>query len=359
MPQIPNKIKYTSGITTSDTIKVKNFGIGMVDGGRYGPTSETNFWMGISPATSGYTIYGNKVILGPVIYGPQNDAELIEFAKKIVNPNITNISQALLGFTTGATDAICVNRDYESIVTDKMSLSLDAGFVPSYPRSGTIWYDLSYSGNNGTLTNGPTYNSMNGGSIVFDTVDDRINFTNIKNLTGSPTQDITMEVFVKFNQLDYVNNTGTLFWFWFYGGPDTLSASTNNGIWFSYDNRNNRSSFNYTCFGNTAGGFAGGGNNFGDSQYSHTFTNGSWNYIAFTISNNVGSLYINGLQKGSSKNFNNLRLSLSSTSSSIGFSAGGSTSPTPQISLIRQYEKALSSTEILQNFNAQKSRFGL
>jgi hypothetical protein len=240
-----------------------------------------------------------------------------------------------------------------------MSLSLDAGFVPSYPRSGTIWYDLSYSGNNGTLTNGPTYNSMNGGSIVFDTVDDRINFTNIKNLTGSPTQDITMEVFVKFNQLDYVNNTGTLFWFWFYGGPDTLSASTNNGIWFSYDNRNNRSSFSYTCFGNTAGGFAGGGNNFGDSQYSHTFTNGSWNYIAFTISNNVGSLYINGLQKGSSKNFNNLRLSLGSTSSSIGFSFGGSTSPTPQISLIRQYEKALSSTEILQNFNAQKSRFGL
>ena len=192
MPQIPNKIKYTSGITTSDTIKVKNFGIGMVDGGRYGPTSETNFWMGISPATSGYTIYGNKEVLGPVIYGPQNDAELIEFAKKIVNPNITNISQALLGFTTGATDAICVNRDYESIVTSGLVMNLDAGYTPSYPRTGTTWYDVSYSGVNSTLVNGITYGSPNGGSIVFDGTNDyAVTQTNIN------PPNITLEFFYK------------------------------------------------------------------------------------------------------------------------------------------------------------------
>ncbi len=192
MPQIPNKIKYTSGITTSDTIKVKNFGIGMVDGGRYGPTSETNFWMGISPATSGYTIYGNKEVLGPVIYGPQNDAELIEFAKKIVNPNITNVGQALLGFITGATDAICVNRDYESIVTSGLVMNLDAGYTPSYPRTGTTWYDVSYSGVNSTLVNGITYGSPNGGSIVFDGTNDyAVTQTNIN------PPNITLEFFYK------------------------------------------------------------------------------------------------------------------------------------------------------------------
>ena len=192
MPQIPNKIKYTSGITTSDTIKVKNFGIGMVDGGRYGPTSETNFWMGISPSTSGYTIYGNKEVLGPVIYGPQNDAELIEFAKKIVNPNITNVGQALLGFITGATDAICVNRDYESIVTSGLVMNLDAGYTPSYPRTGTTWYDVSYSGVNSTLVNGITYGSPNGGSIVFDGTNDyAVTQTNIN------PPNITLEFFYK------------------------------------------------------------------------------------------------------------------------------------------------------------------
>jgi hypothetical protein len=192
VPQIPNKIKYTSGITTSDTIKVKNFGIGMVDGGRYGPTSETNFWMGISPATSGYTIYGNKEVLGPVIYGPQNDAELIEFAKKIVNPNITNVGQALLGFITGATDAICVNRDYESIVTSGLVMNLDAGYTPSYPRTGTTWYDVSYSGVNSTLVNGITYGSPNGGSIVFDGTNDyAVTQTNIN------PPNITLEFFYK------------------------------------------------------------------------------------------------------------------------------------------------------------------
>jgi hypothetical protein len=42
----------------------------------------------------------------------------------------------------------------------------------SYPGSGTTWGDLTQSGDNGTLTNGPTFTSANGGAIVFDGVDD-------------------------------------------------------------------------------------------------------------------------------------------------------------------------------------------
>ena len=58
------------------------------------------------------------------------------------------------------------------IVTDGLVLALDASVSRSYPGSGTTWTDLSGNGNNGTLTNGPTYNSANGGSIVFDGTDD-------------------------------------------------------------------------------------------------------------------------------------------------------------------------------------------
>ena len=54
------------------------------------------------------------------------------------------------------------------IVTDGLVLSLDAADQNSYPGSDTTWNDLSGNGNNGTLVNGPTFNSANGGSIVFD-----------------------------------------------------------------------------------------------------------------------------------------------------------------------------------------------
>ena len=44
------------------------------------------------------------------------------------------------------------------IVTNGLIFNADAGFTPSYPTSGTSWYDLGPSGNTGTLTNGPTFN---------------------------------------------------------------------------------------------------------------------------------------------------------------------------------------------------------
>ena len=58
-----------------------------------------------------------------------------------------------------------------NIVTDELVLALDAASPRSYPGSGTVWNDLVGS-NNGTLTNNPTFDSGNGGSIVFDGTDD-------------------------------------------------------------------------------------------------------------------------------------------------------------------------------------------
>ena len=58
------------------------------------------------------------------------------------------------------------------ISTDGLVLALDTANRKSYPGSGTVWNDLSGNGNNGSLINGPTFNGANGGSIVFDGVDD-------------------------------------------------------------------------------------------------------------------------------------------------------------------------------------------
>lgn len=64
------------------------------------------------------------------------------------------------------------------IVTNGLVLALDAANNKSYPGSGVTWYDLSGNGNNGTLTNGPTFNVGNLGSIVFDGTNDYVSFNN-------------------------------------------------------------------------------------------------------------------------------------------------------------------------------------
>ena len=67
-----------------------------------------------------------------------------------------------------------VTFGYNNVVQDGLVLNLDAGVPASYSGSGTTWYDLSFNGNNGTLENGVGFDGGNGGSLVFDGVDDYI-----------------------------------------------------------------------------------------------------------------------------------------------------------------------------------------
>ena len=83
-----------------------------------------------------------------------------------------------------------------TIVSSGLVLHLDAGNASSYPGSGTTWTDLSGSGNNGTLVNGPTYSSANGGSIGFDGSNDVASFGNILNMG---LNSWTLSCWVKFN----------------------------------------------------------------------------------------------------------------------------------------------------------------
>jgi hypothetical protein len=81
----------------------------------------------------------------------------------------------------------------KSIVTDGLVLSLDAGNANSYPGTGTNWADLSGNGLNGTLVNGPTYNSANLGSIVFDGTNDHVTVAN--NSLLNPTTTISVAAY--------------------------------------------------------------------------------------------------------------------------------------------------------------------
>lgn len=167
---MPNSIKYNLSAETL-SLKKGNFYIGTGDVAK-GPTSSTGYWNGITPPIGGYTIYLNKASNGPSIYTALNDTQLIDLTNKIAGASNTTINQCLSYFIE-QTDKMAFNMDYESIVTNGLVMNLDAGFTSSYPRNGTTWYDIATS-NNGTLQNGPTFSSTNGGSIVFDGSNDRV-----------------------------------------------------------------------------------------------------------------------------------------------------------------------------------------
>jgi hypothetical protein len=344
---MPNGISYTTGATPSTCLRKGNFLIGN-NTADYGGT----FYSSIVPPTSGYTIYSNKASQGPSIYVANNDSDLIRMTTIVGGPVYTSATQSLTWFAT-QTDNMVFNIDYPSIVTNGLVLNVDAGFTPSYPTSGFTWYDISGSGNTGTLINGPTYSSANGGSIVFDGVDDRVNCGNQSNTQSFST--ITLSTWVNFNGLDYTGNTGVLSSFIGKGVPDTAPGVPSAGFWLTYDNRNNRSTFTYTCFGNISGGFGGGGNGFSNKTY--TFMNGSWYNIVATVNGTPqGTLFINGIQQGSSVSFSGLNLSNTANNLYLG-SVDYGLPLKGRMSTSQIYNRALSTSEVLQNYQAMFTRF--
>ena len=329
---MPNAIKYNVSPETL-ALKEGNFWIGTGDVSK-GPSVNTNYWNGITPPTGGYTIYLSGVSQVPVAYVAANDAELISLTNRIGTQNFTTVEQCLSWYLTQP-DKMVLNRDYESIVTDGLVLNLDAGFFPSYPKSGTTWYDVSSGGNNGTLINAPSYSSPDGGSIKFDGTNDYV---------GIP-----------FNS-NLVTNTLTLnMWLYpvdgYYPIPFAAlpNSSTLNGFMLYQRNVEN---LWWWAIGNTSG----------TDLVTTSLTRNVWVNLTGTYNGSTIRLYKNGslVSTGSSSrtiNFTsasvngNLRIASDINSAYLTFSGN--------VSTVQIYNKALSETEVLQNFNAQKGRFGL
>ena len=220
---------------------------------------------------------------------------------------------------------------------------------------GLSAYDLSGNNNHGTLTNQPTWTSGRfGQALSFDGVNDYVDCGNKASL--NPTEALTVESWVKFNFLDYTGKTGELLAIAGKGFPD--AADPNYGWWFSYDNRNNRKAFHYTCFGNSAGGYAGGVNNFAGTAYGYTFSTGVWYHLAFTITQTEAKLFINGAQHGPTKSISNLQLADTTRTLRIGKLSSVNSYWDGLIDEVRIYNRALTSEEILEHYIVVKELFG-
>ncbi len=225
-----------------------------------------------------------------------------------------------------------------NIVTNGLVLYLDAGNSKSYPTTGTTWYDRSGNGNNGTLINEPTYNSANGGSIVFDGVDDYVNAGNL----GAFYTKGTISYWMKSSAVeDYRNPFSTHY------------LSINVGIRFEqYTTSTPYGGFS-VIIGNNSGTY---------NPYSYSpglvLTPNVWYNIVLTwdttINNVIG--YFNSVQK-----FNSTHSLWPTTLPSISIGSGFNSDRyyKGSISQTLIYNRTLTSQEILQNYNATKSRFGL
>lgn len=228
---------------------------------------------------------------------------------------------------------------YGGIVTNGLVLDLDAAKKDSYPGTGTSWRDISGNSNNGTLINGPTFNSNNGGAIVFDGVDDYGNL-------GTSIDFST-----------YTNGFTIGFW------VKVLNTLQTNRYLFSKRNTagdDNQFSIVYGYVSNTFelyGGASGGAsqNIRTNSQISVNDTN--WHFLYYTVgATTIG--YLDGVVK-----FTNIYPSLTFVSSTNNnllttFNAAGFYGNLSLGNMVL-YNRILSSTEITQNYNALRGRYGL
>jgi hypothetical protein len=216
------------------------------------------------------------------------------------------------------------NRDYEGIVTNGLVLNVDAGFTPSYSQSGTTWYDMSSSGNNGTLINGPTFNSSNGGSIVFDGVDDYVVFSQVPSLTNQ----LTMECWFFLNAVQFQSQNRLIS-----NGDSYVIYLDNSTLSFYMESQ---------------GGYI--------RSAGNSFLN-SWNHIVATYNSTSRAIYINGVLKTTSNASGNVPngniLNIGAYQNQSIYTING------RMPIMRIYNKGLTDSEVLQNYNAQKGRFGL
>ena len=213
-------------------------------------------------------------------------------------------------------------------VTSGLVLCLDAANLKSYPGSGNTWNDLSGSGFNGTLTNGPTFGSADGGSIVFDGTNDIVTTTYVS------TNTYTFSAWFKTNVVSS-------------GFRNIISIPTPNYSLILLDDDTSNLGF----WTNDALS--------GSALSTPTISTNTWYNVVFVREGNsiTGGYkaYLNGILYG------NANTGTWSTTASL--SVGGRTDVSQplngNISQVLIYNRALSALEVSQNFNALRGRYGI
>ena len=226
-----------------------------------------------------------------------------------------------------------------NIVTNGLVLYLDAANYLSYTSGSTTWRDLTSSNLSGSLINGPTYTSANAGAIVFDGVDDYVNISSSNNINLFSQNEVTLEIFIKCTP----TNSGRLI------SSELSDYTTPYLLYFNTDKP--------TFFLSTNSP-----NSYIDLKSTITINNSSYYHIVATYNNSLAIIYINGIfniQGAYSKPIYNPGINGYVYLMASKFSVTNQWLQAGNLPVTRIYNRALTATEVLQNYNAQKTRFGL
>ena len=236
-----------------------------------------------------------------------------------------------------------------SIVTNGLAFNFNASKVASYPGTGTSWTDIA-NGNIGTLTNGPTYSSNNGGYFNFDGSNDYVTVPHNSTLSFNPY--LTLEAWI-YQTTDYYNMI------------ITKQPSGNAAYYFPG---------NYELRTEPGGRLALGWQYDSFTQYAyifaHTGTNtiplNTWKHVMVTSETAANTkFYVNGSLVASSIDYNAgpnygnpPPMAVNTNPLLIGKRQDCCSFP-GRISEVRGYNRILTASEVLQNYDVTKTRFGL
>jgi len=230
------------------------------------------------------------------------------------------------------------------IVTSNLHFYLDADVYSSYIGSGTSWNDLSGNGYNGTLTSSPTFISTEPKNFYFN---GNYALLPANTANGYNGDTLTVETWIRHNT---------------FGGSGTGRSYVSN--WSSFNVNNQRGFILRTYDTQTYPSFWwcwGGGNYYAEGPSGYVMQTGKIYHIVATYEKNVAmKIYINGNLEHTTSNYTgNTILFDTSNGTHIGYSPINTSYMDGNIYLARVYNRVLSATEVLQNYNAQKFRFGL
>jgi hypothetical protein len=221
----------------------------------------------------------------------------------------------------------------KGVIQDGLVLNLDAGVKESY-NGGTTWRDLKGS-NNGTLTNGPTFDSERGGSIVVDGSDDLIHVPDSDDVSFDTFNNFTISIWCKLATSQ--------------GSWKAIFAYSSSGVNILTLQRDGSSS-NMKMFkgGNTTVSLG--------NIFSNIFT-GAWINLVLTYDSSSGTVcYVNNSSVGTTGAFT---MTDSSSPTLRILCERTNLSTEGEIATFAIYNKTLTTSEISRNYNAMRHRFGI
>ena len=233
------------------------------------------------------------------------------------------------------------------IIEDGLVLCLDAASKRSYPGTGTTWTDLA-GNNDGTLTNGPTFDAGNGGSIVFDGSNDYAYVPTSDDLNFAGESNITISCWVK---MDSRNNLNTFI------------------MWEDRVNSNGRElrigcsvNDSYQCQFQFYKSPGGNSNSVLVKVTTSLLANAYYNAVG-TFNGSIMCLYLNGSLEGTTNVTGTIQPPEHGTNARWIFGAGELNESdrflNGNMSNVSIYNRALTASEVLQNYNATRGRYGI